>query len=104
MEKIKEVLKGAFVHIGRVSLETIILVSLGIIFLQGFYQDFSNPVQLILLKALLVSAGVYHAHLIGKFFINAKVNWNTPIRLQSGAYLARVALYIIIPICYALGA
>ena len=98
MEKIKLWLLGA----KRVSLDVVLLVVIGMAFFDGLYGNLSNPVQLLMLKVILVSGGLLHAHWMGKLVL-PKVDWNLPLSSQKGAYYARVSLYIILPICYSLG-
>jgi hypothetical protein len=74
-----------------------------LVFIEELYMLLPNPIQLVALKVLLISVGVLHAHIIGKLFIDLKVDWEKSIVIQSGGFYARVSLYIIIPICYALG-
>lgn len=90
-------------HIKRLSFESALLIILGLVFFDGVYEKFSNPMQLVLLKMLLVSVGVYHAHLIGKFMLPEKVDWSQKIAEQKGVFYARISLYIIIPLSYAMG-
>lgn len=97
METIKDIFK-------RLSIETIIFGSLVAVFLMGLYSYLPNPLQLLLLKAVYISMGILHAHIMGKFFIPSKVNWNYKLINQDGAFIVRTLLYIIIPICYSIAA
>jgi len=62
------------------------------------YIDFPPPLQLILLKAMLVSAGLLHAHIARKLLF-PKIDWEAEL-LRSKHYAA-ISFYIFIPICYA---
>lgn len=87
----------------RVIVEIIIMCLVLLIFIEELYMLLPNPIQLVALKVLLISTGVLHAHIIGKLFIDIKVDWSVGIITQTGGFYARVCLYIVIPICYALG-
>ena len=77
------------------------LLFVGIVLLAvGAYLDTSAPLQLLLFKAVTVSAGILHAHVAGKMLF-PKVDW-TDVLTTSGEY-ARIALYVVIPIVYAFG-
>ena len=89
--------------IKRIGFEVLLMFLLMFIFIEDLYTLLPNPVQLIGLKILIVSIAVLHAHIIGKLFIPNKVNWSLNLNEQSGGFYARLALYIIIPICYAIG-
>lgn len=95
METIKDIFK-------RLSVETIIFTSLVVIFAMGLYNFLPSPLQLLLLKAVYISMGILHAHIMGKLIIPVKVKWNYKLINQDGAYVVRTLLYIIIPICYAI--
>lgn len=86
----------------RVLFDLLIFIVTVTVFVEGLYQVLPNPIQLVVLKMLLVSWGGLHAHYMGKAFF-PKVNWEIPIIKQSGAYYARIILYFIIPLCYAFG-
>lgn len=89
--------------IKRIGFEFLLMVLLMFLFIEDIYTLLPNPVQLIGLKVLIVSIAVLHAHIIGKLFIPNKVNWTLKLNEQSGGFYARLSLYIIIPICYAIG-
>lgn len=86
----------------RVWFDLIILVAILFVFFDGLYESLSNPIQLILLKVVLVSIGILHAHYMGKFLF-PKIHWDEPLNNQIGSFYARIGLYIIIPCCYAFG-
>jgi uncharacterized membrane protein YczE len=87
----------------RIFIELLIAVVILFIFIGDIYTLLPNPIQLVSLKILLISIGIIHAHIIGKLLIGVKVDWTLPIMNQNGGFYARICLYIIIPICYALG-
>lgn len=58
------------------------------------------PLQLVTIKAILVSAGVVHAHIVRKLMFD-KVDWKSK-ELQGNHYVS-IAFYIVLPICYAFG-
>lgn len=77
------------------------LLAIGVLLLiSGAYLDVTSPAQLLLFKAITVSAGVLHAHVAGKL-IFPKVNWNSATMFAST--YARIAFYITIPIAYTFG-
>ncbi|WP_419767234.1 hypothetical protein [Arcobacter sp.] len=89
-------------NITRVLFDLIIFVITMTIFMEGIYNSFPNPIQLVILKMLLASWGGLHAHYMGKAFFT-KIDWDKPLVEQTGAYYARIALYIVIPLCYCFG-
>ena len=102
MEKIKAYFGEFLGGSKRVGFDLVIFAFVVFVFFNGLYESLSNPLQLLLLKIVLISAGALHAHYMGKFFFS-KINWDLKITEQKGAYFARVGLYIIIPICYSIG-
>jgi|GEM_PF-6331752 len=79
----------------------LVLLVVGILALiTGAYLDVTSPAQLLLFKAITVSAGILHAHVAGKL-IFPKVNWDSTV-MPAGTY-ARIAFYIIVPIAYTFG-
>jgi len=90
-------------NLKRVIIEIILMCLVLLVFIEELYILLPNPIQLVALKVLLISIGVLHAHIIGKLFIDTKVDWSVGIITQTGGFYARICLYIIIPICYALG-
>jgi hypothetical protein len=76
----------------------IFVVLLTIFFLKG-YDALPIALQLVALKALLVSTGILHAHIARKL-IFPKIDWGENI-LRGKTYVA-IAFYIIIPWCYAI--
>jgi len=64
------------------------------------YTHIPPPLQLLSLKAMLVSAGILHAHIARKLLF-PKVNWDN-IKLTGGLYVA-IVFYIVIIYAYAMG-
>lgn len=90
-------------NLKRVFVEVLLMCLMLLVFIEEMYMLLPNPIQLVALKVLLISIGVLHAHIIGKLFIDLKVDWEKSIAIQTGGFYARIGLYIVIPICYALG-
>ena len=86
--------------IKRIIVDILILTVILGLFATKLYETLPMPLQLVALKALLVSAGIFHAHIVRKLMF-PKINWETDIN-KAKVYVA-IAFYIIIPICYAFG-
>jgi hypothetical protein len=84
----------------RVLFDLILIVLVFAIFGTHTYEILPPPIQLVALKALLVSAGVLHAHIVRKLLF-PKIDWETDI--HKGKIYAAIAFYVIIPIGYAFG-
>ena len=89
-------------NIKRILFDLVIFGITMFIFIEGVYNLLPNPIQLVILKMLLASWGGLHAHYMGKAFF-PKIDWNKILLKQTGAYYARIALYIVIPLCYCFG-
>jgi len=83
----------------RVLFDLTLLLITGALFYFKDYEGLSAPIQLMILKAALVSAGVLHAHIVRKI-IFPKVNWNGTM---TPSVYAAISFYTIIPLCYAFG-
>jgi len=83
----------------RVLLDSVLFVGIVILLYFKFYTNLAAPLQLVLLKMLLVSAGILHAHIARKILF-PKVNWNMEIRPNT---IVAISFYIVIPLCYAFG-
>jgi hypothetical protein len=86
-------------EIKRIIVDSLIAFGIIAIFATDMYESMPAPLQLVSLKALLVSAGVVHAHLVRKL-IFPQVNWGS--KLEGNGY-ASIVFYIVIPVCYAFG-
>jgi len=69
-------------------------------FLSGSYNDFPAPIQLITLKAILVSLGFLHAHIISKICFPT-VDWKS--FEWNPVHLLRIALYVVFVYAYSQG-
>lgn len=76
----------------------IFAILITIFFLKG-YDALPIALQLVALKALLVSTGIVHAHIARKLLF-PKIDWEEN-KLRGKTYVA-IAFYIIIPWCYAI--
>lgn len=86
-------------NIKRIGSEFILSILILGVFLSGAYLLLPSPIQLVVVKVLLVSVGVLHAHLAGKLLFPT-VDWKGEFR---PAHFVRMVLYAIIPLCYAFG-
>lgn len=87
----------------RILFDICLFFAIGVILICGLYVELPNPIQVIILKITFVSAGVLHAHIMGKNIIPVKVDWDKTLNEQNGAFYARVILYITLPILYSFG-
>lgn len=86
--------------IKRIGFDMVLFVIGVLLLLSGTYIDSTAPSQLLLFKAVTVSAGILHAHIAGKLLF-PKVNW-TDTLTTSGEYV-RIAFYIVVPLAYTFG-
>ena len=86
-------------NLKRVSLDLMLFSAVLVLFALHSYLALPAALQLLALKALLVSGGILHAHIARKL-IFPKVDWNGPIK---GNTIVSIAMYIIIIYAYALG-
>lgn len=94
-------LVGRFmVQVGRITPDLAIATVLALVFLTGTYMILPAPLQLIILKVVLVSSAFLHAHIVGKLAF-PKVDWEWDH--CSPAMVVRVALYVIFVYAYAVG-
>lgn len=87
-------------YIKRIILDLVLFTVVIGLFMTEAYSYLPAPIQLVALKALLVSAGILHAHIVRKL-IFPKVDWNH--KELKGATLVSIVFYTIIPLCYAFG-
>lgn len=87
-------------YLKRILLDLILFILVVGLFVTEAYNYLPAPIQLVALKALLVSAGVLHAHIVRKLMFPT-VDWTH--KELKGATLVSIAFYIIIPLCYAFG-
>jgi hypothetical protein len=77
-----------------------VLVLVGVLLLAtGVYIEFEPALQVVVMKVLMVSAGIIHGHVAGKVLF-PKVDWTLGL---NGAGYARIALYVAVTLAYALG-
>lgn len=82
----------------RLWTEILIVLIITALFMSRVYEFAPPALQLVLLKMLIVSMAIAHAHVVGKLLFGT-VNWDGEIRVR---HMARMALYAIFPICYAI--
>jgi len=84
-------------------IQTEIYSTLVILFIiaTGLHTLLPQAIQLIILKILLINLGLIHAHAFGKLAF-PKVDWGNDI-ITKAKVAVRVALYVALPIAYALG-
>lgn len=83
----------------RISFDLLWIVVLLPLFYFKVYELVPNPLQLIFLKALIISIAIIHAHIAGKLIFGT-VDWKGELRVH---HLVRIVLYAIIPIAYSIG-
>ena len=83
----------------RLLLDFFIMLIITALFCTKMYEYAPPAMQLSLLKMLLVSMAVMHAHIVGKLLFGT-VAWDGELRTH---HFARMALYVTFPICYAIG-
>ncbi len=84
----------------RVWVDIVLFVLIVCFFAIHEYGHIPPPLQLLSLKAMLVSAGVLHAHIARKLLF-PKVDWGIA-KLTGGVYVA-IVFYIVIIYAYAVG-
>ena len=82
----------------RVIVDIILFLGIVLAFAFQAYTGVPAPLQLVLLKMMLVSAGLLHAHIARKLLF-PKVDWKN-VKFTPSNTIA-IAFYIIIPLCYA---
>lgn len=84
----------------RISLDLVLFAAVLILFALHSYVVLPAALQLLALKAMLVSGGVLHAHIARKL-IFPKIDW-TSGKITSTVLVA-IAFYVIIIYAYAIG-
>ncbi len=87
-------------QIKRVKWELLITLLVVAMFMSGVYEMVPPAIQLLTLKAVQVSLGFVHAHLIGKVAFPT-VAWED--QTWTPAHVIRVALYVVVPYSYSVG-
>jgi len=88
-------------QIKRIQTEIYSSVIILFVIATGLHKLLPQAIQLIILKSLLISLGLIHAHAFGKIAF-PKVDWNKDSIFRAKVAV-RVGLYIAIPLAYALG-
>lgn len=86
-------------NLRRIMFDVVIFSVLLLVYSTEFYVHLSQPIQLVALKALLVSMGFLHAHITRKIAFG-NINWDE--KLSPKAILA-IILYFIFIYAYATG-
>lgn len=89
-----------FYNLKRISLDVILFLATLGLFAIHQYASLPAPLQLLALKAMLVSGGILHAHIARKL-IFPKVDWTS--EKITGNIIAALIFYIIIIYAYAIG-
>lgn len=84
----------------RIAMLLLVLVVVLLAFISGTYEFFTSPLQLVLLKTLLVTAGLLLAHVARKAFF-PRVDWANDKNWQN--FLVVLSFYVVIPYCFAMG-
>lgn len=87
-------------EIKRVGVLLIVLVMALVMFLSGMYEVLTTPLQLVMLKTLLVSAGLLLAHIVRKALF-PKMDLSNDNNWQH--FLIVLSFYLVIPYCFAMG-
>ncbi len=87
-------------EIKRVGILLVVLVMAFVMFVSGMYELLTTPLQLVMLKTLLVSAGLLLAHVVRKALfprmdLSNDNNWQH--------FLIVLSFYLVIPYCFAMG-
>lgn len=86
-------------NIRRTLFDFAIFVSLIVVYATEFYSNLSQPLQLVFLKALLVSMGFLHAHITRKLAFG-NIEWGERFTPKS---ILAILLYAVIIYAYATG-
>jgi hypothetical protein len=95
-------LKHALKQVGRVVPELLISGALIHMYIVGQYLNLPPTLQVIVLKAALVSLGFLHAHITGKVAFPA-VMWSKPGGEGGYVPILRIVLYVIFIYAYSHG-
>lgn len=87
-------------EVKRVGVLLIVLVMVLFVFASGVYEFFTSPLQLVMLKTLLVSAGLLLAHVVRKALF-PKLDLSDDSNWQH--FLIVLSFYLVIPYCFAMG-
>lgn len=84
----------------RISIDIILLLATLSLFALHDYGNLPSPLQLLVFKAMLISAGILHSHIARKLLF-PKLDWSVT-KLTGGHYVT-IAFYVIIIYAYATG-
>ena len=87
-------------EIKRVGVLLVVLAIAFVMFVSGVYEAFTTPLQLVMLKTLLVSAGLLLAHVARKALF-PKIDLSNDDNWQN--FLIVLSFYLVIPYCFAMG-
>jgi hypothetical protein len=94
-------LKKTFNSTKRVLPDSILLIVLLVMLMTGFYKFLPGPLQVLISKIILVSAGFLHAHITRKVAF-PEVDWNDSNDDKMKKALV-IAIYVIFIYAYAQG-
>ena len=83
----------------RIAFDLVLVLGLVLLFYFRVYEFVPAALQVIALKALIVSMAIMHAHIVGKLLFG-KVDWGGEFRIH---HTARVVLYAFVLIAYSMG-
>lgn len=84
----------------RIGVLVLVFTMVFTIFVSGVYEILTSPLQLVMLKTLLVSAGLLLAHIVRKALF-PKLDYTNDSNWQH--FLIVLSFYIVIPYCFAMG-
>ena len=84
----------------RIFIDIILFLATLLLFVLHNYITLPAPLQLLAFKAMLVSAGILHAHIARKLLF-PRVNWSE--FKMTGLHYVTIAFYIIIIYAYSIG-
>lgn len=86
-------------NIKRTIFDVLVFALLILFYMTEFYVHLPQPIQLVALKALLVSMGFLHAHVTRKLAFGT-INWESGLNSKS---ILAIILYVVIIYAYAIG-
>ena len=101
--KLGETVRNGLHQVRRVLPDVALFSIVGYVLLMGLYKFLPAPVQVVMMKALLVSCGFLHAHITRKIAFPA-IDWDSDSNSDDGMKrLLVVVLYAVIIYAYAHG-
>lgn len=83
----------------RIAFDLVLVLGLVLLFYFRVYELVPPALQVIALKALIVSMAIMHAHIVGKLLFG-KVDWGGELRVH---HIVRMVLYAFVLIAYSMG-